>query len=279
MTGRLHPGRLGRRIIGRDAYHTYLRPLRHKLGKRTYDAKAYYDARYEIACREGEFTDATAMQPGHNPLRTQYSYNAIENAILEALIPSPPAEGFSVLDVGSGAGHWIAFYREALGAGPITGVELSAPAVEGLRRRFAGSDRVEIVEADVSEAGFSLGRTFDVVNAVGVLYHVVDDDAWRRAVANLGAHLGPGGRLVIADRITVVSLDAGFHRSDSFASWEEEKAARPERMLVGKRLRSRRAWRGAVAAAGLEQTASVPVRKSRSILTPTNAVLVARRAG
>jgi SAM-dependent methyltransferase len=263
--------------MGRRAYHTYVRPLRHRRRKEAYDAKAYYDARYAVAREAGEFTDATAMQPGHSPLRTRYHYNAVENAILEALIPKPPPERFSVLDVGSGAGHWVGFYRDALDAGSVVGVEISTPAVEGLRERFDGAEGVEFVDADVSAPGFSLERTFDVVNAVGVLYHVVDDDAWRRAVANLGAHLAPGGALVVGEDFPKVSLDAGFHRSDHFSSWEEEKAARPERMLVGKRLRPQRTWRGAAEAAGLEQVANVPVRTAKSILTPVTRVLVFRR--
>lgn len=265
--------------MGRRAYHTYVRPLRHQRRKEAYDAKAYYDARYAVAREAGEFTDATAMQPGHSPLRTRYHYNAVENAILEALIPSPPPKSFSVLDVGSGAGHWVAFYRDALGAGSVLGVEISTPAVEGLRERFAGAAGVEFVDADVSAEGFTLEQKFDVINAVGVLYHVVDDEAWRRAVANLGRHLAPGGALVVGEQFPAVSLDAGFHRSDHFSSWEEEQAARPERMLVGKRLRSQRAWRGAAEAVGLKAAASVPVRTAKSILTPVTRVLVFRRAG
>ncbi len=269
-------GRAARRSVGRRAYHTYVRPLRHLRRKEHYDAKAYYDARYAVARQAGEFTDATAMQPGHSPLRTRYHYNAVENAILEALIPAPPPEDFSVLDVGSGAGHWVGFYREALGAGTVVGVEISTPAVEGLRERFAG---VEFVDADVSAPGFALERRFDLVNAIGVLYHIVDDADWRRAVANLGALLAPGGRLVVGEQFTAVSLDAGFHRTDRFTSWEEEQAAHPERMLVGKRLRSLRAWRAAAAGAGLELAADVPVRTAKSILTPVNRVLVFRRGG
>lgn len=270
-------GRAARRTIGRRAYHTYVRPLRHRGRKERYDAKAFYDARYAVARDAGEFTDATAMKPGHSPLRTRYHYNAVENAILEALLPAPPPDGFSVLDVGSGAGHWIAFYRDALGAGSVVGVEISTPAVEGLRERFATAGGVEIVDSDVSAEGFSLERTFDLVNAVGVLYHIVDDDRWRRAVANLGDHLAPGGRLVVGEQLTAISLDAGFHRTDTYSSWEEEREARAERMLVHKRLRSLRAWRGAADAAGLEVGADVPVRTSKAILTPVNRVLVLRR--
>ena len=266
--------------MGRRAYHTYVRPLRHRRRKEAYDAKAYYDARYAVAREAGEFTDATAMQPGHSPLRTRYHYNAVENAILEALIPSPAA----------GA---LLRPRRRLGGRPLgrvlprrprrrrrswawrspprpsRGSESASPAPEG----------VEFVDADVSTAGFSLERTFDVINVVGVLYHIVDDEAWRRAVANLGGHLAPGGALVVGEQFPAVSLDAGFHRSDHFSSWEEEQAARPERMLVGKRLRSQRAWRGAAAGAGLKVGASVPVRTSKSILTPVTRVLVFRRAG
>jgi len=34
---------------------------------------------------------------------------------------------------------------------------------------------------------------FDVVNAIGVMFHAVDDALWEQAVASLGRHLAVGG--------------------------------------------------------------------------------------
>lgn len=67
--------------------------------------------------------------------------------------------------MGSGAGHWVDFYREVLGAQEVVGIEISEPGAAELRRLYAGTPGVTILEADVSSPGFELGRTFELASA------------------------------------------------------------------------------------------------------------------
>lgn len=251
------------RVLGPTIVRTYVRPLRFRGRRVAYDAGQSWDARYSRAVESGELDDATTMKRGHNPLRTRYHYNAVENAILEALLDDPPPQGFRFLDIGSGAGHWLDFYRATLGAGEAVGVEISPAAARTLRARYEGEGAVEIVVGDVADPGFRLERSFDLVSAVGVLFHVVRDDAWRLAVANLAAHLAPNGRLLVAEQVAALSLDVGFRQADE--------------LLVNKRVRSLRSWRACAQAAGLELRTVAQVRKSRSLAMPVNRVLVLAR--
>lgn len=180
--------------------------------------------------------------------------------------------------MGSGAGHWVDFYREVLGAQEVVGIEISEPGAAQLRRLYAGTPGVTILEADVSSPGFELGRTFELASAVDVLFHVVSDAGWGTALDNVARHLVLGGRLVVAEHVGLVSMDVGFHKSDRFESPEEARATVTDVMLVGKRIRSARRWRERAKAAGLVLERSKAIRKSRAVSTPANRVLVFRRS-
>ena len=104
--------------------------------------------------------------------------------------------GASVLDVGSGTGFWIDMWWE-MDASTVDGVDFVPAAVERLRERFPGST---FTVGDVAEPGVlpAEGR-YDFVAVLNVLLHVVDDDRFAAAAANIAATVRPGGRLFLAE--------------------------------------------------------------------------------
>src|SRR5829696_379446 len=101
-----------------------------------------------------------------------------------------------VLDVGSGTGFYIDRWHE-LGVSSVTGADLTETAVEQLRRRYP-ADR--FVRFDVTEEGAPLEPgSFELVSAMDVLFHVVDDQGFARAFETLFSLLAPGGHLVFSD--------------------------------------------------------------------------------
>ena len=101
-----------------------------------------------------------------------------------------------VLDVGSGTGFYVELWSR-LGAGTVTGVDIADSAVRRLRKRFphVRFERLDIAHDDVS----LLGDGFDVVSAFDVLFHVMDDDGYRTAMANVHRLLRPGGLFVFSE--------------------------------------------------------------------------------
>jgi SAM-dependent methyltransferase len=97
-----------------------------------------------------------------------------------------------VLDVGSGVGFFVDYYLKR--GARVTGVDLAAVAVEGLRRRFPTAS---FLQADVSDLPFE--PRYLVVNVFDVLFHITDDDRWERALAHLCGALAPGGLLLVTD--------------------------------------------------------------------------------
>ena len=103
-----------------------------------------------------------------------------------------------VLDVGSGTGFYLDQWTR-LGAGSITGSDLTEVAVERLRRRRPG---IPTLQLDIGSAEPPTdGATYDAISAMDVLFHIVDEDAYRRAIANMAALLVPGGLLLFSENL------------------------------------------------------------------------------
>ena len=113
---------------------------------------------------------------------------------MTAAIAASPAD--TVLDVASGTGFYVERWREA-GVRSVIGSDVSETAVRRLRADFPGTrfDRFDI-------SGPALELThgqFELVSAFDVLFHLIDDAAYGRALANLAHLVLPGGILVISE--------------------------------------------------------------------------------
>jgi 2-polyprenyl-3-methyl-5-hydroxy-6-metoxy-1,4-benzoquinol methylase len=102
--------------------------------------------------------------------------------------------GMSVLDAGCGTGMLAELFF-VLGADRIAGVDASPLAVEQASHRCPGG-RFEVA----SLLDFDVDEQFDISCCIDVLYHVVDDENWLRALGRLAAHVKPGGVLILLDQ-------------------------------------------------------------------------------
>jgi SAM-dependent methyltransferase len=102
-----------------------------------------------------------------------------------------------VLDVGSGTGFYVQLWRDA-GAVSIEGVDITEVAVGMLSKRFPDVPfrRLDISSRDAAE---QLRGGFDAVSAMDVLFHVVDNTGFERAINNISGLLRPGGLLILSD--------------------------------------------------------------------------------
>jgi SAM-dependent methyltransferase len=154
------------------------------------------------------FNEKDLISPEWSWYETKYHYNLVENAIIDLLRQHfGRVQAKQVLDVGSGTGHWIDFYLNYLEASAVTGLDFSGTCVRELRRRYEGRGNVRVDKVNVAGPLPGLEADFDVVNAIGVMFHIVDDAQWRMAVANLLNCLNRDG-------IAIVGGEFGPHTSE-----------------------------------------------------------------
>jgi SAM-dependent methyltransferase len=110
------------------------------------------------------------------------------------LARSGVAAGENVLEIGSGTGATTVPLAEAVGpSGQVVGVDLSAPMLEGARKRVAesGLGNIKLLQADAQVHSFESGRFDLITSRFGVMFFA-DPFA---AFGNLLPAARPGGRL------------------------------------------------------------------------------------
>lgn len=118
--------------------------------------------------------------------------------IAAALARTGPTKGRSLLDAGCGVGRFTAEFVQ-LGF-HVSAVDFAANAVETARRRLG--ERSRQIAWHVSPLDrFAPGRTYELVVCIDVLFHIVDDRLFEKAVANLASLTTAGGYLVIQDHL------------------------------------------------------------------------------
>lgn len=130
----------------------------------------------------------------------------------------------SVFEAAFGEGFYLRFWNAA-GARAVAGMDISQDATRAARTLFPGFD---LRAGDLTDsANFSTLGTFDLVTAIDVLYHIVDDTLWSRAIANLLPRVAPGGAFVFSDKVPLNGTWQKFPhvRRRSVAMWEEQLSA------------------------------------------------------
>jgi 2-polyprenyl-3-methyl-5-hydroxy-6-metoxy-1,4-benzoquinol methylase len=127
----------------------------------------------------------------------RWMYRLRRRVFFDAVAPHvADARRLDVLDVGSGSGFYLDLWQE-LGVERLTGSDVSPAAVSGLKGRYPA---LELLQFDIGGDPAQLPmQRFDVVSAFDVLFHIVDDERYRRAFCNLGLLIKPGGLLVFSE--------------------------------------------------------------------------------
>ena len=125
----------------------------------------------------------------------RWGYRARRRVFLRVMRPLV-APGARVLDVGSGTGFYVDRWRE-LGAAAIVASDITDVAVRRLGQRHPN---VEVTRFDAGDEDAPWPtESFDAVSAMDVLFHIVDDERFTRALRTLGELLRPGGVLAFSD--------------------------------------------------------------------------------
>ena len=112
-----------------------------------------------------------------------------------------------VTEVGVGSGAYLPFWLSR-GVRQITGIDITSASVSQLSRRYPD---LRFDQADICAPTPPAVPPADVVTAFDVLFHITDDAAFERAIANLGALTKPGGLVLLSDGFCAQSWGPAFH--------------------------------------------------------------------
>lgn len=125
------------------------------------------------------------------------------------LLDHVPLDVGRVLDIGTGDGRLTAMLRADRPEMAATGLDFSALMLERARERFAGDDRVELIEHDLSRPLPELG-SFDAVVSSFAIHHL-EHERKRELYGEVLDLLEPGG--VFANFEHVASPNERLHRA------------------------------------------------------------------
>ena len=103
-----------------------------------------------------------------------------------------------ILDVGSGSGFYPKLFLK-LGAKDITASDFSTRALSHLRKKIK---KIKFLELDITKTipKNHLGK-YDIVSAFDILYHIVDDKKYVRAIKNISQLLKTDGLFIFTENM------------------------------------------------------------------------------
>lgn len=157
-----------------------------------YDAEKYWADRYK---------EIDLTKSGHVDLPVEYNqwlYRRKKERLLESLYKAGfSPKGASVLEIATGTGVYVEMWKN-LGVSRLSGIDISQNATDALAKRFP---EYAFHKRDLAEPGLAslTGAGYDLVTAVDMLYHVVNDSDFPVALENLAESCRPGGFFAIHD--------------------------------------------------------------------------------
>ena len=145
----------------------------------------------------------------------------------ERLIALP--ESARILDVGCGPGKWTNLYAEK--GFMTTGIDASSGMIQLARAGNRDKERVSLGVMDASSLGFQ-NASFDLVNCVTVLQHIIADQKWKKAIEEIVRVTKPNGSVLLYEIAPLFTPSRGI-QSVRVRTWKEYET---EFAKVGARL-------------------------------------------
>ncbi len=169
-----------------------------------YSMRDYWEKRLR---HQFDLTGAGCIVLG--PRYNAYLYRARIKALEKALKATGyTLRGADVLEAGCGTGFYTEYCLKSQ-ISTYVGLDITSISVETLRERYPNW---RFVQADISADEIpEIDKKFDVVLAADVLFHIVDDAAFEKAIRNLCSALRPGGLLIISDVFPASTVQVAPH--------------------------------------------------------------------
>jgi SAM-dependent methyltransferase len=173
-------------------------PRRGAAVSKDFDQVAYWRSRHERLRGDPRSVGNLGLSAEEN-LAGERRLRLIVERAAELLKPAA-----SVLDIGCGYGRVSSCFTEK--GYDYLGVDLSHDAIQ---EAYARNPKARFVTADLGN--WDTDERFDVVCALYLFVHFVDDAAWESIVRRSLSWVRPGGAILIADQFPPERIVAGDH--------------------------------------------------------------------
>jgi len=155
------------------------------------DTQAFWEERLESQLNL-RGTGHRAFDLTYNQWLYQAQLDSLKSLFLRQQVS---LQGKRVLDVGSGVGFYVDAYIKE-GASSIIGVDIAESSVNYLKKHFPDH---QFFVCNIADSPCPFEGPFDLISAVSVLYHIVDDAKFQAAMRNLCTMLSQNGYLLLSD--------------------------------------------------------------------------------
>jgi len=163
------------------------------MNMKNFDAKTYWEERLEK-----EYSLRGVGDIGLTLTYNKYLYKVRSAAFDRSYKSMGLSPAARVFDVGSGTGFYIGKWLEFCRF--VSGSDLTETAVHKLRNLYPSMNFIQLdigkeLPAELAE------QQYDAISAIDMLFHIVDDAAYKCAISNFSKLLKPGGMLLFSDNL------------------------------------------------------------------------------
>lgn len=164
------------------------------------DTKSYWESRLAE-----NFNDRGVGDIGLPETYNRFLYRVRHHVFTRAVkLARLDVAGSKVIDFGSGTGFYIQNWLQA-GCKQLSGSDLTEVAVGNLSSKYPG---VGFQQIDIGAETIPVeSESFDAVSCFDVLFHVVDDVCYDRAIRNISGSLKAGGVFLYSDNLMLQAFD------------------------------------------------------------------------
>ena len=105
--------------------------------------------------------------------------------------------GKTICDIGCGTGFFVDFYHSQR-VEEIIGIDITNISIDNLKKKYP---QYKFIKGDISSPQLvsTINLSFDILNVFDVLYHIVDDETFIRAITNIVSLTKKNGIIFLSD--------------------------------------------------------------------------------
>jgi len=149
---------------------------------------------------------------------------ALKNLLKEEKLD---VKGKSVLEIGVGSGYYIDFWKSE-GISSLAGLDITEKSVSTLKTKYP---EYHFQQTDIA-GNIDLDRKMDLITCMDVLYHLVDDNAFDRAISNIKDLSDKNAYIIISDFFLTNPTKPAFHEYHRTLGRYEETLSRNDFRLI-----------------------------------------------